>query len=193
MLRNFRKNESVNLIRVKQTANQNTLQEAQNEKTAEAINKAEKDFSADLRLLVDETARDTKLLDVIIALETDQPDSIFYPNRSHRKHLFTRFGLLFYNDKIVIPKAMRSTLIVLLHQGHVSINKMDQSAEAFWWPGIHGEIREKAENCTSCRAAGKNLRTQLPHTEINTLEILDVPNQEIQLYFVGPIKSLNMQ
>ena len=84
---------------------------------------------------------------------------------------------------------MRTTVIALLHQGHPSTTKMDQSADAFWWPGLHREIREKAENCPNCRASGKNLKTQLPSTEGNKLKILSEPNQEIQLDFVGPIKS----
>ena len=84
---------------------------------------------------------------------------------------------------------MRPTIITMLHNGHVSINKMDKSAEAFWWPGIHCEIRDKAENCPSCRIAGKNLKTQIPQSETNRLEILTEPGQEIQLDFAGPIKS----
>ena len=83
---------------------------------------------------------------------------------------------------------MRSTIIATLHHGHVSINKMDKAAEAFWWPGLHREIRDKAENCPSCRTAGKNLKTQLPQSEINRLEILTESGQEIQLDFAGPIK-----
>ena len=67
----------------------------------------------------------------------------------------------------------------MLHGGHVTINKKDKSAEAFWWPGLHRDIREKAENCPSCRVAGKNLKTQLPLTEINRLELLTEPGQEI--------------
>ena len=85
----------------------------------------------DLPLLVDETARETKILDAIIALETGRSDNIFYPYHPHREYLTTRFGLLFYNDKIIIPEELRSTLIAMLLQGHVSVNKMDQSAEAF--------------------------------------------------------------
>ena len=77
----------------------------------------------------------------------------------------------------------------MLHNGHVSTNKMDQSAEAFWWPGIHREIRDKAENCPSCRTAGENLKTQIPQSETNRLEILTEPGQEIQLDFAGPIKT----
>ena len=64
---------------------------------------------------------------------------------------------------------------------------MGKGAEAFWWPGLHREIRDKAENCPSCRAAGKNLKTQLPQSKINRLEILTEPGQEVQLDFAGPI------
>ena len=84
---------------------------------------------------------------------------------------------------------MRTTVIAMLLQGHPSATKMDQLATAFWWPGIYQKIREKVENCPSCRASGKNLVTQLPSTEKNNLEILSEPNQEIQLDSAGPIKS----
>ena len=141
----------------------------------------------DLPLLVEETAQDTKILDAIIALEAGRPDDIFYPYRPNRDHLETHFGLLFYNEKILIPEAMRSTLIAMFHQGHVSINKTDQSAKAIWWHGLQRGIREreKAENCPKSRAAGKNLKTQLLQTEIYRLEILTDPGQEIQLDFAG--------
>ena len=138
---------------------------------------------------MDETARDVKILNPIAAIEKQQLESIFYPYRPHRLHFSTRFGLLFYNDKIVIPENMRSTIIAILHQGHTSTAKMDQLAEAFWWPGMHREIQEKAETCPSCRAAGKNIITQIPSTEKYILEILTEPNQEIKLDFAGPIKS----
>ena len=84
---------------------------------------------------------------------------------------------------------MRTTVIAMLHQGHSSATKMDQLATAFWWPSIYQEIREKAENCPSCRASGKNLVTQLPSLEKMKLEILSEPIQEIQLNFAGPVKS----
>ena len=138
---------------------------------------------------MDETARDVKILNEIAAIEKQQLESIFHPYRPHRLHLSARFGLLFYNEKIAIPGNMRSTIIAMLHQGHTSTAKMDQLAEAFWWPGLHREIQEKAETCPSCRAAGKNTITQIPSTEKNTLEILTELNQAIQLDFAGPINS----
>ena len=178
-LRRFRKHETVKLISLKQTAKMNTLDSEQNEKTADVIKKAEKDFALDLPLLIDERARDVKNLNTIAAIEKQQLESIFYPYSPHRLHLSTRFGLLFYNDKIVFPENMRSTIIAMLHQGHTSTAKMDHLAEDFWWPGMHREIQEKAETCPSCRAAGKKNITQIPSTEKNNFEISTEPNQEI--------------
>ena len=83
---------------------------------------------------------------------------------------------------------MRTTIIAMLRQGHTSAAKMDRLAEAFWWPGMHREIQEKAETCPSCRAAGKNIVTQSPSTEKNNLETLTETNQEIQLGFADSIK-----
>ena len=167
----------------------NTLELEQNEKTADVLKKAEKDFTLDLPLLVDETARNVKILNTIAAIEQQQLGSMFYPYRPHRVQLSTRFGLLFYNDRILIPENMRSTIIAMLHHGHISKNKMEQLAEAFWWLDLNRNIHEKAETCPSCRAAGKNIITQIPSTEKNTLEMLTEPNQEIQLNFAGPRKS----
>ena len=119
-LKKFKKHETVNLIRLEQTAKKNSPDTNQNESTEEAIKKAEKDFALDLALLVDETARDVKILNAIAAIEKQQLDNIFYPYRPHRLHLSTRFGLLFYNDRIVIPENMRTTVIAVTPQSYIS-------------------------------------------------------------------------
>ena len=54
---------------------------------------------------------------------------------------------------------------------------------------MHGDGKEKLENCPSCRAAGRNLKTRISHTEINRHEILNEPNHENQLDFAGPINT----
>ena len=106
-------------------------------------------------MLAEETARDEKILNAITAIERQNIEEIFYPYQPHRYHLTTRFGLLFYNDKIVIPEAMRTTTIAMLLQGHPSADKMDQSSTAFWWPGLHREIRKKAK---TARATERQVR-----------------------------------
>ena len=69
----------------------------------------------DLPLLVDETAGDANILNAITTIENGLIDDISYPYWPHREHLTTRFGLLFYNEKITIPEAMRTSIIAMLH------------------------------------------------------------------------------
>ena len=161
-LEEVQKHKSVNLIRLKQTAEQNTLPEERNEKTAAMIKRAEKDFAMDLPLLVEKTARDTKILDAIVALETGISENIFYPYQPHREHLETRFGLLFYNDKIVIPEAMRSTIIAMLNQGHVRIHQQNGPvSRGILVARLTPRNQKRAGKCPRSRAAGKNLKPRL--------------------------------
>ena len=154
------------------------------------MKKAEKDFALDLNMLAYESSIDEQIKRTITALEDDRPTTIRPPFHIHSSpNLNTRFGLLFYNDKIVIPEHIRNSVLAILHQVHVSITKMEDGAEAFWWPGIYRDIREKVNRCNPCRLSGKNLKTQLPNTERNKLELLSEPNLELQLDFAGPIKS----
>ena len=67
--RKFRRHESINLIRLKETAKLNQHDEANNERTTEAIKKAEKDFAMNLPLVVGDQGRENT--EPISAIETD--------------------------------------------------------------------------------------------------------------------------
>ena len=69
-----------------ETAKLNTMEAERNQKTTEAIQKAEKNFAFDLPLLVEETVRDVKILSAISAIEGDRVDKMLYPYRPHRSH-----------------------------------------------------------------------------------------------------------
>ena len=103
-----------------------------------------------------------------------------------------RFGVVSYEDTIIIPKALRTTIIMLLHKGHSAINKMTAAAKPFWWPRITREIQQKCDECIPCKMAGKSIgesiKPQLSMTEINYLPPVEKLNQEIQLNFIGPIR-----
>ena len=76
-IKRFRKHETVNLIRLKQTVKPNTLDDEHTERTEETIKRAEKDFALDLPMLVEETARDVKILSAITAIERNQTEKFF--------------------------------------------------------------------------------------------------------------------
>ena len=76
----------------------------------------------------------------------------------------------------------------MLPHGHATAAKMHNPAEVFWRSRLFREIQEQPENCPSRRAEDETLKTQIPSTETNRLELLPERNQENQLDFAGPIE-----
>ena len=109
----------------------------------------------------------------------------------YKKKLSSRYGFVFYEDKIIVPKSLRTTIISLLHKGHPAINKMSMATRHFWWPRITEAIQKKCDNCVPCKMAGKSIKPNTPSTEKNQLPPLNKPNEEIQLDFIGPITERN--
>ena len=96
--------------------------------------------------------------------------------------------MVFYDDRIIILKSLRTTIIMLLHKGHATINKTTAAAKPFRWPRLIRDKQQKCDACIPCKMAGKNIRPQLPMTEINYVPPAEKTNQEIQLDFIGPIR-----
>ena len=66
---------------------------------------------------------------------------------------------------------------------------MTHTAKCFWWPRITKDIQQKCDECVPCKMTGKSIKPQLPMSEINYLQPADKTNQEIQLDFIGLIRS----
>ena len=116
----------------------------------------------------------------------------WYPkNIWHKKKLSSRFGLVFIEDKIIVPKNLRTTIISLLHKWHPAINKMSLAARHFWWPRMMEAIQKKCETSIPCKTSGKSIKPNLQQTKKNSLPPLSNPNEEIQLDFIGPITENN--
>ena len=138
-----------------------------------------------------ETTNDPKLLKTLVCLERKQHDSIPEEYNQYKRKLSTRYGLVFFEEKIIVPANLRTTVISLLHKGHPAINKMTIAAKHFWWLKLTESIQRKCDSCIPCKLSGKNLKPNLPKTEQNHLPPLDSPNEEIQLDFIGPITQEN--
>ena len=158
-----------------------------------AVRESEKNFSTFLQLLMTETTNDPTLLKTLVCLERQQQDNIPEEYQQCRRKLSTRYGLVFYEDRIIVPKNLRTTVISLLHKGHPAINKMSMAARHFWWPKITEAIQKKCDGCIPCKMSGKNIKPNLHNTEKNQLPALDKPNEEIQLDFIGPFTERNQR
>ena len=150
-----------------------------------------KQFATDLQLLMTETTNYPNLLKTLVFLERQQHDNIPEEYSIYKKKLSSRYGLVFHEDKIIVPKNLRTTIISLSHKGHPAINKMSMEARHFWWPRITEAIQNKCDNCVPCKMAGKSIKPNIPSTKKNQLPLLNKPNEEIQLDFIGTITVKN--
>ena len=127
----------------------------------QAVRETEKIFDTDLRLLMTETTNDAILLKTLVCLERQQHDLIPEEYLSYRRKVSSRFGLVFMEDEIVVPKNLRTTVISLLHKRHPAINKMTLAARHFWWPRITEAIQKKCDSCIPCKLSGKSIKPNI--------------------------------
>ena len=144
----------------------------------ETIRQEQQKFSTNLRTNAKETTNDEKLLKTLVCFERRTLEQSPDQYKSYQKQLSTRFGVVFYDDRIVITKSLRTTLIMLLHKGHAAINKMTAAAKPFWWPRLVWDIQQKCDECIPCKMAGKNFKPQLLMTKINYLPPAGKPTKK---------------
>ena len=60
-------------------------------------------------------------------------------------------GLLYYEDRLVVPKALREKVLDILHAAHQGIGSMQHRAsQTVYWPGITADIKGKRLRCATC-------------------------------------------
>ncbi|XP_026016758.1 uncharacterized protein K02A2.6-like [Astatotilapia calliptera] len=103
------------------------------------------------------TQRDPELQKAIIFIRQGWPRRMakssplqgFYAARSH---LSESDGLVLYHDRIVIPTALRPSVLDQLHEGHQGLTKCRERARStVWWPNIGLQITHKVRSCNFCR------------------------------------------
>ena len=97
----------------------------------DTVRQVEQKFATDLKTIAGETTNDEKLLKTLVCIEQKTLEQMPEEYKEYKNHLSTRFGVVFYDDKIIIPQALRRTIITLLHKGHPAINKMSAVANRF--------------------------------------------------------------
>jgi hypothetical protein len=68
-----------------------------------------------------------------------------------RHELSEAEGLIFKDHQLVIPTAMTSNMLNLIHESHLWIEKCKARARAIlFWPGMSKDIYEKLSKCATC-------------------------------------------
>lgn len=60
-------------------------------------------------------------------------------------------GIIFIDDKIIVPKQLRLPMIRLLHKGYLGINKtINRARNLFYWPELTTDVTQFIKNCRVC-------------------------------------------
>ena len=84
-------------------------------------------------------------------------------DKTYQKQLSTLLDVAFYVDRKLIPKTVRSTIIMLLHKEHAAISsKMTTTVKAFLSSRIAKRIRQKGDKGILWKSAGMDNKAQIP-------------------------------
>lgn len=74
------------------------------------------------------------------------------------KHALTSVdGLLFYENRLVVPSSLRTFFLGKLHEGHLGLEKSKRLArETVFWHGLGADVTEFHQRCTTCQKFAHN-------------------------------------
>ena len=68
-----------------------------------------------------------------------------------RHELSEAEGLLFNEQRVIIPRASRKNILMLIHESHLGVEKCKSRARAtVYWPGMSNDIQETVSKCSTC-------------------------------------------
>ena len=109
------------------------------------------------------TADDEELQQVRNAVMSGWPENIKHVLPEIRKYwtfkeeITYSEGLLFKNDKLIVPESMRAEMLLKIHEAHLGIVKCKERArDILFWPGMSKQIKDTVMKCSVCNTFKRN-------------------------------------
>ena len=93
------------------------------------------------------------------------------------------------NNRLAVPFQLRQAVLKRIHRGHPGQEPMLGVSQYLWWPHMHKDIVNVAEECRSCTRYGKNVKYLIPKNASKPLRLLTQPRQKVQLDYAGPLEN----
>ena len=97
-----------------------------------------------------------------------------------RNELFQRGGIVYKNNRLIVPMSMRHEVLGQLHAAHQGIEATNRRArDTVYWPGITEDIKRKCTSCESCLAYADSQ----PREPMQSHELPEGPWQRVGMDF----------
>ena len=107
--------------------------------------------------------------------------------KNFQRDIHMKKGLFFNDNLLIVPAALRSPFLSLLHETHPGQFGMKPLAENICWPHLYRGIYHHGKICIQYIMAGKNLKALLGTNKTEKLPILTEPSKEVDLDFAGSL------
>lgn len=126
--------------------------------------------------IANETLNDPDLQKILKDLRSKSKDSPYTISE----------GILFKNDRVVVPKKLRPSILCELHATHLGITKMKQLARRYvFWEGIDREIEHLVKSCVSCAL----VQNCPPKVTVHPWDDPENNWERIHIDYAGPVDS----
>ena len=117
------------------------------------------------------TSTDKVLQQLMHILDIGWPYNINVPKDVHeywnvRNEIHAAENLLFMGDRLIVPAAKRSSVLQLIHEGHLGIQKCKARARlCVCWSLINDDIEKTVKSCSVCSKYGSSVQKEpmIPH------------------------------
>lgn len=95
-----------------------------------------------------------------------QVDKAMFPYWQYKNEITERYGLLWHNNRILIPKSLRKNILKKLHTSHLGYEKcLLRAKELYFWPELNNQLKNEINNCQACLTYRKNnyKEKMIPH------------------------------
>ena len=106
------------------------VQDDKNGDLEETIRQAGQKFTTDLNTIITQTTNDENLLKPLVCLERRTIEQFPNEYEPYQKQLSATFGVVFYDDRIIIPEALMNTIKMVFYKWHAAISKMTTAAKS---------------------------------------------------------------
>lgn len=135
-----------------------------------------------IRVFQQETNNDSVLKHVITQCRNGWPNSkTKVPNEikfyyKYRNDIFLEDGILFLNDRVMVPLNLRQEMLEQLHQSHFGISKTKSRAhELLYWPNMNEQIENIISKCHICQVnQSQNIKEPMVQSKLPNLPFTKV-------------------
>ena len=146
--------------------------------------------SISVQEVLSESLRDPIFQEVVLRLKDSQWHKSPHLSqfKSVKNELCEKNGLIMKENRLTIPKNLRSRCLQLAHCTHMGIDKTKRLLRSkIWWPGIDKDVTEMINECGICASVNPEGLERLEPLKIRKAP--DKPFSTVHVDLFGPLES----